>query len=136
MGDINMADLFSDEWMKSFMDAWNKEPELSDALAKIDFDSVIGYGFQGDDGPTGVITVEKGKVTAAGAYNGENLSWDIRAKPANWEKWLNKGVGMAGLGMAYTTGKMKFVVGDYMAMVKDPRMAGPFIKSFSVMGTV
>ena len=136
MGDINMADLFSDEWMKCFMDAWNKEPELSDALAKIDFDSVIGYGFQGDDGPTGVITVEKGKVTAAGAYNGENLSWDIRAKPANWEKWLNKGVGMAGLGMAYTTGKMKFVVGDYMAMVKDPRMAGPFIKSFSVMGTV
>ena len=131
-----MADLFSDEWMKSFMVAWNNEPELSDALAKIDFDSVIGYGFQGDDAPTGVITVEKGKVTAAGAYNGENLSWDIRAKPANWEKWLNKGVGMAGLGMAYTTGKMKFVVGDYMAMVKDPRMAGPFIKSFSVMGTI
>ena len=131
-----MADLFSDEWMKSFMDAWNNEPELSDALAKIDFDSVIGYGFQGDDGPTGVITVEKGKVTAAGAYNGETLSWDIRAKPANWEKWLNKGIGMAGLGMAYTTGKMKFVVGDYMAMVKDPRMAGPFIKSFSVMGTI
>ena len=136
MGDENMADLFTDEWMKSYMDAWNKEPELSDALAKIDFDSVIGYGFQGDDGPTGVITVEKGKVTAAGTYNGENLSWDIRAKPANWEKWLNKGVGMAGLGMAYTTGKMKFVVGDYMAMVKDPRMAGPFIKSFSVMGTI
>ena len=131
-----MADLFSDEWMKSYMDAWNNEPELSDALAKIDFDSVIGYGFQGDDGPTGVITVEKGKVTAAGAYNGETLSWDIRAKPANWEKWLSKGVGMAGLGMAYTTGKMKFVVGDYMAMVKDPRMAGPFIKSFGVMGTI
>ena len=131
-----MADLFSDEWMKSFMDAWNKEPELHGALAKIDFDSVIGYGFQGDDSPTGVITVEKGTVTAAGAYNGESLSWDIRAKPENWEKWLNKGIGMAGLGMAYTTGKMKFVVGDYIAMVKDPRMAGPFIKSFSVMGTV
>ena len=131
-----MADLFSDEWMKSFMEAWNKEPELHDALAKIDFDSVIGYGFQGDDGPKGVITVEKGTVTAAGAYNGESLSWDIRAKPENWEKWLSKGVGMAGLGMAYTTGKMKFVVGDYMAMVKDPRMAGPFIKSFNVMGTV
>jgi hypothetical protein len=38
--------------------------------------------------------------------------------------------------MAYTTGKMKFAVGDYSAMLKDPRMAGPFIKSFSVMGTV
>jgi hypothetical protein len=44
--------------------------------------------------------------------------------------------GMMGLGMAFTTGKMKFVVGDYTAMIKDPRMAGPFIKSFSVMGQV
>lgn len=131
-----MADIFSDDWMKSFMEAWNNEPDLSDALAEISFNSVIGYGFQGDDGPTGVITVENGKVTAAGAYNGEELSWDIRAKPASWDKWLAKGIGMAGLGMAYTTGKMKFVVGDYGAMLKDPRMAGPFIKSFSVMGTV
>lgn len=131
-----MAELFSDEWMKAYMDAWNAEPELSDALADIDFNSVIGYGFQGDDAPAGVLVVESGKVTAAGSYNGETLSWDIRAKPANWDKWLSKGIGMAGLGMAYTTGKMKFVVGDYGAMLKDPRMAGPFIKSFSVMGSV
>ena len=131
-----MADLFSDEWMKGYMDAWNNEPDLSDALAEIGFNSVIGYGFQGDDGPAGIITVENGKVVSAGAYNGESLSWDIRAKPANWDKWLSKGIGMAGLGMAYTTGKMKFAVGDYSAMLKDPRMAGPFIKSFSVMGSV
>ena len=131
-----MARLFSDEWMKTFMTEWNNEPALAGALQKISFNSVIGYGFQGDAGPTGVITVENGVVTAAGAYNGEELSWDIRAKPASWDKWLNKGIGMAGLGMAYTTGKMKFVVGDYLSMVKDPRMAGPFIKSFGVMGSV
>jgi hypothetical protein len=131
-----MADLFSDDWMKGYMDAWNNEPELADALAEINFSSVIGYGFQGDDTPAGVMTVENGKVVSAGAYNGETLNWDIRAKPDNWNKWLSKGIGMAGLGMAYTTGKMKFVVGDYSAMLKDPRMAGPFIKSFSVMGTV
>ena len=131
-----MADLFSDEWMKSYMDAWNNEPELKDALAEINFNSVIGYGFPGDDAPTGVMTVENGVVVSAGSYNGETLNWDIRADRKNWEKWLAKGVGMAGLGMAYTTGKMKFAVGDYGAMLKDPRMAGPFIKSFSVMGTV
>ena len=131
-----MADLFSDEWMKTFMDAWNNEPALAGALAKINFNSVIGYGFQGDAGPTGVITVEDGVVTSAGSYNGEDLSWDIRAKAESWDKWLNKGIGMTGLGMAYTTGKMKFVVGDYLAMVKDPRMAGPFIKSFGVMGSI
>lgn len=131
-----MTDLFSDEWMKHFKDEWNREPELYDALAKIDFDSVVGYGFQGEDAPKGIIKVEKGKVTEAGPYHGEPLNWDIRAKPENWNKWLTKGVGMAGLGMAYTTGKMKFEVGDYLAMVKDPRMAGPFIKSFNVMSSV
>jgi hypothetical protein len=49
---------------------------------------------------------------------------------------MEKGIGMMGLGMAYTARKLKFQVGDYMAMVKDPRMAGPFVKSFSVMGRV
>ncbi len=128
-----MADLFSDEWMKSFADAWNAEPELSGELEKIGFKSTIGYGFPGDATPTGVIVVENGKVTSAGAFSGQELSWDLRASADNWQKWIDKGIGMTGLGMAFTTGKLKFNVGDYKGMLKDPRMAGPFIKSFSVM---
>nr|VFJ45558.1 MAG: hypothetical protein BECKFW1821A_GA0114235_101023 [Candidatus Kentron sp. FW]VFJ57156.1 MAG: hypothetical protein BECKFW1821B_GA0114236_103214 [Candidatus Kentron sp. FW] len=131
-----MAELFSDAWMKSFMDEWNKEPELADALAAISFSSIIGYGFSGEDNPTGVLVVENGKVTEAGGYAGQDLNWDIRASSDSWEKWIKKGIGMAGLGMAYTGGKLKFPKGDYMAMVKDPRMAGPFVKSFTVMGRV
>jgi len=129
-----MADLFSDEWMKSFMEQWNAEPALSEALAKINFNSVIAYGFEGEDTPRGVITVENGIAVSAGTFNGETLSWDMRATFDNWNKWLAKPPGMMGLGMAYTTRKLKFLVGDYGAMIKDPRMAGPFIKSFSVMG--
>ena len=83
-----MADLFSNEWMKSFMEQWNAEPELSDALAKINFSSVIAYGFDGEDTPRGVLTVENGKAVSAGIYNGEELSWDIRATFDNWNKWL------------------------------------------------
>ena len=128
-----MSDLFSDDWMKSFMAEWNDEPDLSDALAKIDFNSVIGYGFQGDDGPLGILVVEGGKATSAGAYDGQEMNWDIRASQAQWDKWIGKPPGMMGLGAAFTTGKMKFVVGDYGSMIKDPRMAKPFIKSFSVM---
>jgi hypothetical protein len=131
-----MADLFSDEWMKGYMDAWNNEPGLSGALAEIGFNSTIGYGFDGDDAPIGVIVVENGKAVAAGAYNGEDLNWDLRASEANWGKWVAKGIGMTGLGMAYATRKLKFNVGDYGAMIKDPRMAGPFIKSFGAMGNV
>ena len=131
-----MADLFSDAWMKSFGEEWNNEAELSDALAKINFESVIGYGFRKDEKPIGVLVIKDGKVTSAGAYNGETMNWDLRASAESWNKWMAKGIGMAGLGMAYMGGKLKFQVGDYSAMIKDPRMAKPFIKSFSVMGRV
>jgi hypothetical protein len=131
-----MADLFSEEWMTRFQEEWNKEPDLSDALAKIDFTSTIAYGIEGEDQPRGVLVVENGKGVKAAAYNGEELSWDLRASEASWNKWIAKGLGMMGLGMAYTSRKLKFKVGDYGAMIKDPRMAKPFIKSFSVMGRV
>lgn len=131
-----MADLFSADWMAKYMEAWNSEPDLSESLAQIGFNSVIGYGFDGDAQPTGVLTVENGKAVAGEAYNGQTLNWDLRASADNWGKWMSKPPGMMGLGIAYTSRKLKFEVGDYGAMVKDPRMAGPFIKSFAVMGRV
>ncbi|MEJ1489675.1 MAG: SCP-2 sterol transfer family protein [Candidatus Sedimenticola sp. (ex Thyasira tokunagai)] len=129
-----MAELFSQDWMASFAEQWNADTELTGALAQISFSSVIGYGFDGDDQPSGVLVVENGTATSGGAYNGEALNWDIRCNDAQWKKWIGKPPGMMGLGMAFTSGKMKFKVGDYASMLKDPRMAGPFIKSFSVMG--
>ncbi len=131
-----MAALFSADWMTEFGKAWDAEPGLGPALAKIDFNSVIGYGFIGEDAPRGYIDVQNGMVVAAGAYEGQALNWDLRASEADWEKWCKKGLGMMSLGMAYTRGKLKFQVGDYGAMIKNPAMAGPFIKSFTVMGQV
>ncbi len=131
-----MSDFFTAEWMARYADEWNKEPGLSDELAKIDFTSTIGYGFPDDSEPKGVLVVENGKATVAGSYEGQTLNWDIRATPEQWEKWMKKPPGMTGLGLAFTTGKIKFKVGDYGSMLKDPRMAGPFIKSFTVMGRV
>ena len=128
-----MAELFSEEWMKNFMQAWNSEPDLSDALAKINFNSTIGYGFDDEDNPRGVIQIDNGKAVSAGPYSGEELNWDLRANADNWNKWMSKPPGMVALGMAYTSRKLKFKVGDYGAMIKDPRMAGPFIKSFTAM---
>jgi hypothetical protein len=131
-----MAEMFSAEWMMKFGEEWNKEPELGPELAKIGFSSTIAYGFDGEDKPRGMIVVTNGMVTAAGAYNGGEVNWDLRASEASWKEWAAKGIGMMKLGMAYTTRKLKFNVGDYTAMIKDPRMASPFIKSFSVMGRV
>jgi hypothetical protein len=118
------------------MEQWNSEPDLCQALEQIGFSSVIAYGFDGEESPLGVLTVENGKAVSAGAYAGEALNWDLRCSEQQWKKWISSPPGMMGLGMAYTSRKLKFNVGDYAAMIKDPRMAGPFIKSFSVMGRV
>ena len=128
-----MPDLFSDEWMATYKDGWNAEPELAEDLAKIGFTSVIGYGFKGERDPKGVLVVENGKVKAAGRYSGQDLGWDLRADRETWEDWLNSPPGMMGVGMAFASSSLQFVVGDYATMIKDPRMAGPFLKSFSVM---
>ena len=131
-----MSELFDDQWMKSFQSIWNSEPELKDALAELSFNSVIAYGMQNEEQPRGVIEVQNGEIVNAGQYDEQDLNWDIRADQGNWEKWLSKGIGMAGMGMAVTTGKMKFKTGDFKSMIKDPRMAGPFVKSFEAMGKV
>jgi hypothetical protein len=128
--------LFDDAWMKAFQKQWNSEPKLKRALEKINFNSVIGYGFKSGDQATGFVAIENGECVDAGTYDGRTLSWDLRADEANWNKWLKKELGMTGIGLAYATGKLKFATGDYKAMISDPHMAGPFIRSFAAMGRV
>ena len=79
---------------------------------------------------------ESGKAVESGSYNDQDVNWDLRASEAQWQKWMSKPPGMMGLGAAYTTRKLKFEVGDYTAMMKQPAMAGPFIKTFTIMGKV
>jgi hypothetical protein len=131
-----MPELFSADWMNELKDQWNNAPDVKDALAEIGFNSVIGCGFKDEDKPRGVFVVENGTCVRAGDYDGEVLDWDMRANRKDWMKWVTDGIGMAGLGMAYTMGKLKFVTGHYGAMLKNPKMAGPFIKSFNLMKNI
>jgi len=131
-----MSELFSAEWMAQYVDEWNGDADVSEALGKIGFNSIIGYGIDGEDKPRGYINVESGKATDAGAYSDQTLNWDLRASKEQWAKWMQKPPGMMGLGAAYTTRKLKFEVGDYSAMIKQPAMAGPFIKTFTLMGKI
>lgn len=131
-----MAELFSDAWINELKDAWNNDPEVKDKLADIDFSSVITCGFKDEDQPRCVFNVEKGEAVSAGLWNGEEPNWDMRAKREDWMKWVAKPLGMAGMGMAFTTGKLQFKTGDFKAMIKDPRMAGPFVKSFALMNKI
>jgi hypothetical protein len=130
-----MAALFSDEWMKQLKDAWNEEPDVRDRLAEIGFNSVIVCGFKNEEDPRGVFVVENGTCVRAGSWSADDPApqWDMRADMDDWLKWVKKGIGMMGMGTAFATGKLKFKVGDYKSMMKDPRMANPFVKSFGLM---
>ena len=130
-----MAQLFSADWMNELKDAWNDEPEVCDKLAEIGFNSVIYCGFKNEEDPRGLFIVENGICVRAGAWSASEpaANWDMRADLKDWLKWVENGIGMAGMGIAFATGKLKFKVGDYKSMIKDPRMANPFVKSFGLM---
>ena len=131
-----MPELFSADWMNELKNHWNSDPEVKDKLAEIGFNSVIACGFKGEDKPRGVFVVENGECVRAGDYGGESADWDMRADRKDWMKWVKDGIGMVGLGTAYTFGKLKFLKGDYGAMIKNPKMAGPFVKSFGLMAKI
>lgn len=133
---VDMSELFNEQWMKKYQSEWNKDPELVTALEAINFNSIIGYGFPDEITPRGCIIVENGLIIDAGSYNGQDLNWDLRAKQNHWNEWLNREVGKAGFSLAYTTGKLKFIEGDFKTIYKDQGMTRPFIKSFSAMGRV
>jgi hypothetical protein len=129
-------ELFDNEWMNKYKDAWNAAPEVSGELAKVGFTTTIGVGFQDQPTAHAFVKVENGMIVHAGAYDGTPLDWDMRAKKDQWEKWMNDPPGMVGLGSAVTLGKLKFVTGDYGTMIKNPSLAGPFVKSFALMEKV
>ena len=131
-----MLKLFDDSWMSKYMDEWNKDPYLAKHLNEINFSSTIGYGFPDEDKPRACIVIKSGYVVEAGDYNGQQLNWDLRAKENHWKEWIQREVGSTGLGLAYATGKLKFIEGDYKSMIKNPTMASPFIKSFSAMSRI
>lgn len=131
-----MSVIFSQEWMAAFANAWNKDAKMVSTLSKASFSTVIGFGFSDEDRPRGVIEVLQGKVATSGTYAGQTLSWDLRASLADWEEWLTKGFGLAKLGVAVSTGRLKFKTGDYRQMIRKPELASPFLHHFEIMSTI
>ncbi len=129
-----MSELFSDCWMKKFQQEWNRDRELTSALADIQFNTTIGYGFPDESKPRVAITIREGRIIYAGPYTGETLNWDLRAREKHWQQWLQQEIGNASVGLAYSTGKLKFLVGDFRQLLKNPDLHRPFVRSFSVMG--
>ncbi len=131
-----MADLFSSEWAQAFMNAWNEDEEITSSLERAGFNSVVAFGLPDTDEPAFIMTIQNGVVSSINSASVDDIKWDIRATNDNWLSLIVKPPGLMKLGIAYTSRKLCFVKGDYATMIKDPSLAGAFVKSFALMGKV
>ena len=128
-----MSKLFSTEWIVEFAQAWNADRQMEEHLFAHDFNANIGYGFIDQEHPQAILVVEDGKVKSAGLYSNQSLDWDLRASPASWQQWLQGGFGMASLGAAVASGKLKFIQGNYYKMIRDSGLSKAFLRHFELM---
>jgi len=131
-----MAELFSGEWAKSYMDAWNADTEITSALKQANFSSVVAFGTPETDEPAFIMSINNGTISSVNDANLDDVKWDIRASKDDWMALIVKPPGLMKLGIAYTSRKLRFVRGDYATMIKDPSLAAAFVKSFALMGKV
>lgn len=131
-----MSELFSEDWAKKYVAAWNADEEITSTLAQVGWSSVVGFGFNDDDAPSFVMTIVNGVVISTDVKPDTDLKWDLRATKDNWSSLIAKPPGLMKLGIAYTSRKLRFVKGDYASMVKDPNLASAFVKSFALMAAI
>lgn len=131
-----MSELFSEDWGKAYMEAWNNDGEITSTLRQADFSSVVAFGFHDEEDPRFVMRIENGLIQSLDKHPADEIKWDIRASKENWLALIAKPPGLMKLGMAYTSRKMRFNKGDYASMIKDPNLAGAFVKSFGLMSKV
>ncbi len=131
-----MSELFGETWMQAFALLWNTDPEITNALYEQRFNANIGYGLTEAPHPIGVLIIIQGKVKSAGLYQGQPLDWDVRASIEDWENWLNKGLGLARLGMMLVHKKLQFQTGDARKILRTPRLATAFLRTFDLMSQI
>jgi len=131
-----MIKLFSEEWAKDFMVAWNADTELVNGLQAEGFNSVIAYGFVGEDKPRMAVAVVNGKAVSADKFSGQSPNWDLRATADDWRRWMVDGFGLTNLGTAVAMKKLRFEAGDYRQMIRNPGLARPFLHHFEIMGKI
>ena len=131
-----MSELFSEEWAQAYKLAWNNDDEITSTLKAAGFNSVVAFGLQDEDEPSFVMTIENGLIASLRNQPEESINWDIRATQENWLALVAKPPGLMKLGIAYTSRKIRFKKGDYATMVKDPNLAGAFVKSFGLMSKI
>ncbi len=131
-----MADLFSKQWAQAYKEAWNNDEEITSSLQHAGFSSVVAFGLADDVAPSFVMSINNGLIASVNNTPDDEVKWDIRATRDDWISLIVKPPGLMRLGIAYTSRKLFFAKGDYATMIKDPSLAGAFVRSFALMGKV
>jgi hypothetical protein len=131
-----MAELFSTEWASAFMQVWNSDKDITEMLQHAGFNSVVAFGYQDENEPRFYMNIENGIVVSVDKQPQDVIKWDLRASKDFWLSLLTNPPGLMKLGIAYTSRKLRFKKGDYATMIKDPSLAGAFVKCFALMGKV
>jgi len=130
-------EFFTQAWVEGFAQKWNADTEMVKPLAETDFSAVIAFGYPGQETPSVLLDVVKGKVERAGLVNKvaqlPDIDWDLRALPEQWLMWRTKPLTLSGLGVAVQNGQLVFKAGDYRKMIRTPSLANPFLRFFNLL---
>lgn len=130
-------DFFTQAWVEGFAQKWNADSEMVRPLAEAGFCAVIAFGYPGQEAPSVLLDVVKGKVKRAGLVNKvaqlPAIDWDLRALPEQWLMWRTKPLTLSSLGVAVQNGQLQFKAGDYRKMIRTPNLANPFLRFFNLL---
>jgi len=130
-------EFFTQAWVEGFAQKWNADTEMVKPLAETGFSAVIAFGYPGQETPSVLLDVVKGKVERAGLVNKvaqlPDIDWDLRALPEQWLMWSTKPLTLSGLGVAVQNGQLVFKAGDYRKMIRTPSLANPFLRFFNLL---
>ncbi len=125
-------DLFSEAWAERLVQAWNHDAALVSALGGIGFTARVAFGLIDEEAPRCRFFIDRGRLAQADSVD-RAPDWDVRATAEQWAEWMAAPPGLLSLGMAYASGSLQFRHGDYITMIKNPAMAGPFVKCIELM---
>ncbi len=131
-----MIEVFSEAWMHEYARLWNAEQAMVRELTRQRFNAVVGYGFPDVETPWSMLVVVRGVAEQAGRYDGRELDWDLRAVPADWNRWLGEGFNLSSLLLAVGNNRLQIRKGDHKRILRKPPLVGALLRAFALMTEV
>ena len=119
--------LFSDAWLENYQKSWSTRPRRSDTHAMTEINGVIAIGFDDQEQPACMLSLEGDVLTCAAQYDGRPLQIDIRACDGYWQAWCQRRldaqvdslVNCLTVGVAFAARNLQLRRGDYLRLISD-----------------